>query len=89
MFGYHATGRSAAMYEPNYGNTIINELTRASRTALEDANVLSPRGVLIVAEESELHLMDAIADAKDNERISLEERSRWFRSLIWRKSRMR
>ena len=73
VFGYHATGRSAAMYEPNYGNAIINELTRASLAAFEAADVLSPRGVLIVAEESELHLMDAISDAEDNERMSLEE----------------
>ena len=34
VFGYHATGRSAAMYEPNYGNAIINQITRASCAAL-------------------------------------------------------
>ena len=73
VFGYHATGRSAAMYEPNYGNAVVNALTRASRTALEAVDVLSPRGVLHVADESELHLMDAIADAEYNERVSLDE----------------
>lgn len=73
VFGYHATGRSAAMYEPNYGNAVINALTRASLSAFEAANVLSPRGVLYLADESERHLMDAMADADFNERISLEE----------------
>ena len=73
VFGYHATGRSAAMYEPNYGNAVINQITRASRPALEAADVLSPRGVMIVADDSELHLMNAIAAAQDNERLSVEE----------------
>jgi glycine/D-amino acid oxidase-like deaminating enzyme len=73
VFGYHATGRSAAMYEPNYGNKVINTLTRASHAAFEEADVLSPRGVLYLADESEQHLMDAVADAEFNERISLEE----------------
>ena len=73
VFGYHATGRSAAMYEPNYGNAVINTLTRASLAAFEEAEVLSPRGVLYLADESERHLMDAMAEADFNERISLEE----------------
>ena len=73
VFGYHATGRSAAMYEPNYGNAVINALTRASLEAFEEADVLSPRGVLYLADESERHLMDAMADSNFNERISLDE----------------
>ncbi len=73
VFGYHATGRSAAMYEPNYGNEVINTMTRASLDAFRAADVLSPRGVLYLADESERHLMDAIADADFNDRISLDE----------------
>ena len=73
VFGYHATGRSAAMYEPNYGNAVINALTRASLEAFQEADVLTPRGVLYLADESERHLMDEIADADFNERISLDE----------------
>lgn len=73
VFGYHATGRSAAMYEPNYGNRVINSLTRASHTAFKEADVIHPRGVMILADESEQHLMDEIAEAEDNERISLDE----------------
>lgn len=73
VFGYHATGRSAAMYEPNYGNNVINTLTRASHADFLAADVLSPRGVMILADESEEHLMNAYAEAQNNERISLEE----------------
>ena len=73
VFGYHATGRSAAMYEPNYGNAVINTLTRASHSAFKAADVLSPRGVLYLADESERHLMDAVADSEYNERVSLDE----------------
>ena len=73
VFGYHATGRSAAMYEPNYGNVVINTLTRASHAAFKEADVLSPRGVLYLADENEQHLLDTIADAEYNERVSLED----------------
>lgn len=73
VFGYHATGRSAAMYEPNYGNVVINTLTRASHAAFKEADVLSPRGVLYLADENEQHLLDTIADAEYSERVSLED----------------
>lgn len=73
VFGYHATGRSAAMYEPNYGNQVINALTRASFPVFDELDVLSARGVLTLADESEVHLMDDIAAAKDNKRLTLEE----------------
>lgn len=73
VLGYHATGRSAAMFEPNYGNDVINALTRASHDAFVEADVLSPRGVMTVADETEVHLMDAIADQQENVRMELEE----------------
>ncbi len=56
--GYHSTGRSAAMYVVNYGSDVVRALNRASGPALEAAGVLSPRGVLIVADESERPLLD-------------------------------
>jgi D-arginine dehydrogenase len=53
--GYHATGRSAAMYEPAEGNAVIRGLTRASRdffarppAGLVEAPLLAPRGVLMI-----------------------------------------
>lgn len=53
--GYHATGRSAAMYEPIDGQPLVRALTRASGPFLESppegfaaAPLLSPRGVLML-----------------------------------------
>lgn len=53
--GYHATGRSAAMYEPAEGNPTIRALTRASKAffdrppqGLVETPLLSPRGVLML-----------------------------------------
>lgn len=50
---HHASGRSAALYEPFYGPKPIVELSLASGEALTQAGVLSPRGVLLVAGEGQ------------------------------------
>jgi glycine/D-amino acid oxidase-like deaminating enzyme len=49
--GYHATGRSAALFEENYGLPSTVALNRASRDYLMTANggVLKPRGLMLVA----------------------------------------
>lgn len=54
--GYHATGRSAAMYEPCDGAPLVRALTRASGgffanppEGFAEAPLLSPRGVLMLA----------------------------------------
>jgi glycine/D-amino acid oxidase-like deaminating enzyme len=47
--GYHASGRSAALLEENYGSASTVALNRAARGYLQQASVLSPRGVLMVA----------------------------------------
>ena len=54
--GLHSTGRSAAMYDPAYGNATIRALTAASRGFLEASGLpgverplLTPRGVMYVA----------------------------------------
>ncbi len=53
--GYHATGRSAAMYEPVDGQPVVRALTRASGAFLDspppgfvESPLLSPRGVLLL-----------------------------------------
>lgn len=46
---YHASGRSAALYEPYYGPDVVVELSLASGQGLADAGVLSPRGVMLLA----------------------------------------
>lgn len=56
--GYHSTGRSAAIFIPNYGNDVIRGLNRASApmfehrdTSLFPEPLLTPRGSLTVADE--------------------------------------
>ncbi|AVO36900.1 NAD(P)/FAD-dependent oxidoreductase [Pukyongiella litopenaei] len=58
--GYHATGRSAAIFIRNYGNATLRALNAASAGFLEtpegvsDRSLLTPRGELLVATEAEL-----------------------------------
>ncbi len=54
--GYHASGRSAAMFEREYGNAAVRALNYASEDYLlhEDGGVLSPRGILMVARGDQL-----------------------------------
>ncbi|SFG22275.1 Glycine/D-amino acid oxidase [Palleronia marisminoris] len=47
--GHHATGRSAAMFLPSYGNAAIRALTEASAAAHAEADSLSPRDFLCIA----------------------------------------
>ena len=48
--GYHASGRSAAMFEETYGSPTTVALNRASRDYLtsENGGVLSPRGLMLI-----------------------------------------
>ncbi len=48
MLGYHATGRSAALYTECYGPGVVPRLTKASRPFFIEAGLASPRGVLFV-----------------------------------------
>ncbi|WP_299814317.1 FAD-dependent oxidoreductase [uncultured Jannaschia sp.] len=47
-FGYHATGRSAALFEESYGAASVVALNRASRAAHEAGGWLGPRGLMLV-----------------------------------------
>lgn len=65
--GYHASGRSAAMFTETYGNSAIRALTIASRPFFEKppegfaaAPLLGARGALFVGGEAELGLLDEI-----------------------------
>lgn len=51
--GYHASGRSAALFEENYGNALVRALNRATGPRLSEMGVLAPRGVLLVATAAE------------------------------------
>lgn len=48
--GHHASGRSAALIERNYGAPSVRALNNASVSYLEDGGYLTPRGLLIVGE---------------------------------------
>ena len=47
--GYHTTGRSAAMYEPNYGPPPMLALTRAAGPHFREGGFLTPRDTLFFA----------------------------------------
>ncbi len=68
--GYHATGRSAALFAPSYGNALFTALTRASGPFLSappphfaSRPVLTPRGALYLARPDQLALLRAEVDA--------------------------
>lgn len=68
--GYHATGRSAAMYEPAEGQPLVRALTRASGPFLSNPPVgfaetplLSPRGVLMLGFAGHEELIEAARGA--------------------------
>lgn len=49
--GHHTSGRSAALYEANYGHAVTIALNRASRADHDriDGGLLSPRGLMLLA----------------------------------------
>lgn len=65
--GYHSSGRSAALYEADYGAAATVALARSSGDELADLGVLSPRGFLLVAQN---HEAEAYAKDRDDLRMS-------------------
>jgi D-arginine dehydrogenase len=51
--GYHASGRSAALFEESYGKPATVALNRASHADHQARGVLSPRGLMVVARAEE------------------------------------
>ncbi|MGR3760122.1 NAD(P)/FAD-dependent oxidoreductase [Roseobacteraceae bacterium NS-SX3] len=66
--GYHASGRSAAMFEENYGAPAVVALNRASAGYHRSANggYLTPRGLLLVAGRADGEIF-----ARDLEELNL------------------
>lgn len=60
---YHASGRSAAMFEETYGKPSTIALNKASKAYHRDANggVLSPRGLMLVGAQGEAGFDDDLA----------------------------
>ncbi|QDG78872.1 FAD-binding oxidoreductase [Labrenzia sp. PHM005] len=78
--GWHATGRSAAIFIRNYGNATLRALNAASEPVLEapaglsDQSLLSPRGEMLIATEEELSAFDDyLAGAEDMDLLTAEE----------------
>ena len=69
---YHTSGRSAAIYEPNYGLVPVVALARASEQYLRRAGVLSPRGVLMVASQEDTAAFDTDCAALGLEEITVD-----------------
>ncbi len=71
--GYHATGRSAALFSETYGNAIVRALSAASREFLEsppdcfERPILTPRGTLHIG--SEQHRAQLAAFVQDCQRV--------------------
>ncbi|KQI69136.1 glycerol-3-phosphate dehydrogenase [Loktanella sp. 3ANDIMAR09] len=71
--GYHSSGRSAALFEENYGKPTTRALNKASRDIHAALGVLSPRGLMIVGQPHEDEQFAAdVVDMKLTE-ITLEE----------------
>lgn len=78
---YHSTGRSAAIYIQNFGNRVIRGITAASRAFFDappvgfvDHPLLTSRGVLTIASESQMAAFEAtLAEADGMERVDPNE----------------
>jgi D-arginine dehydrogenase len=81
--GYHSTGRSAALYSPQYGSLAIRRLTAATGPFLLDpppgfatTALLTPRGFLTIgtnAESNALDSLEALARATNSPLARLSE----------------
>lgn len=71
--GYHASGRSAALFEQNYGCESVVALSKVTGPVLRERGVLSPRGLLMVALEGEFDAFEADMAELDMHEIPLSE----------------
>lgn len=78
--GYHATGRSAALFVRNYGNATLRALNAASAgflaepTDVSDNSLLSPRGAMTLASEDEIAALEAYcAGSQGLDRLTADE----------------
>ncbi len=72
--GYHASGRSAALYEPRYGAPAVVELSLASEPFFMAAEgILSPRGLMMLGRADEAEAFQHDADDMSLAEISVDE----------------
>ena len=70
---YHASGRSAALYERNYGKPSTVALNAASYDFHSTADVLGPRGLMLVGRGDDKALFDADFAQMGLQRLSVAE----------------
>ena len=71
---HHASGRSAALYEPHYGAPAVVGLSLASGEFFHSLpDVLTPRGLLTVARADQMDLLRHDADDMELEMISVDQ----------------
>jgi D-arginine dehydrogenase len=70
---YHASGRSAALFEEHYGKPSTVALNRAGYAFHRAADVLSPRGLMLVGSKGEADLFAADVAAMQMEPITMDE----------------
>lgn len=71
---HHASGRSAALYEPRYGAPAVVGLSMASEAHFRSLpGVLSPRGLLLVGKAEAAEAFERDLEAMAFDRISVEE----------------
>lgn len=69
--GYHATGRSAAIYSETYGNAVVRAITTASKTfyfnpppGFSDYPLVTPRGSLMVGAAADHDVLQHMFQSK-------------------------
>ncbi|EBA12309.1 NAD(P)/FAD-dependent oxidoreductase [Roseobacter sp. CCS2] len=70
---YHTSGRSAAMFEQNYGKPSTIPLNKASHAFHDQADVLSPRGLLLVGNADTADAFATDARQMQLAQISMQE----------------
>lgn len=78
QLGYHATGRSAAMFLKDYGNAVVRALNHASEAELQDMNALSDRSMLLLGKTNEGTQFEAERADFNMQRITLDEAQSLF-----------
>jgi len=77
---FHASGRSAALFETRYGKPSTMALSQASATYHHEANggVLSPRGLMLAAAEADRDRFEADMATMGLDRITAQEAGALF-----------
>ncbi len=75
---HHASGRSAALFEPYYGSPPVVALSLASEAFFQSAEgVLSPRGIMMVASADQYDAFAQDAERMRLDRITMDEALEW------------